>query len=147
MNRKQYGFTQGRSTIDNGIEIVQKIFGAWEDSRDVVGLAIGLLESYLNNRVQRIDINGICGYVWICVVRHADHKICGPHGVPQRVPGAHKPFTTPLFSVHPLPPYIVTLILPSSHSLSLVYPIPTQVARNAGDSSRVASSDHLLNGS
>ncbi|GBP27987.1 Probable RNA-directed DNA polymerase from transposon BS [Eumeta japonica] len=86
MSNKQFGFTRGRSTIDAGVELVQHIFGAWEDSRDaisifcdlskafdcvhhetligklrhygVTGRAFDLLKSYLNNRVQRVDVNG-----------------------------------------------------------------------------------------
>ncbi|GBP17317.1 Nuclear pore complex protein Nup205 [Eumeta japonica] len=83
MSNKQFGFTRGRSTIDAGVELVQHIFGAWEDSRDaisifcdlskafdcvhhetligklrhygVTGRALDLLKSYLSNRV---DVNG-----------------------------------------------------------------------------------------
>ncbi|GBP36130.1 Probable RNA-directed DNA polymerase from transposon BS [Eumeta japonica] len=85
MSNKQFGFTRGRSTIDAGVELVQHIFGAWEDSRDaisifcdlskafdcvhhetligklrhygVTGRALDLLKSYLSNRVQRVDVN------------------------------------------------------------------------------------------
>ncbi|GBP25831.1 Cleavage and polyadenylation specificity factor 73 [Eumeta japonica] len=35
---KLFGFTWGRSTIDGGIELVQHNFGAWENSRDVIGV-------------------------------------------------------------------------------------------------------------
>ncbi|GBP62988.1 Probable RNA-directed DNA polymerase from transposon BS [Eumeta japonica] len=85
MTNKQFGFTRGRSTIDAGVELVQHIFGAWEDSRDAIGVfcdlskafdcvrhetligklrhygvtdrALDLLKSYLSNRVQRVDVN------------------------------------------------------------------------------------------
>ncbi|GBP40237.1 Probable RNA-directed DNA polymerase from transposon BS [Eumeta japonica] len=87
MSNKQFGFTRGRSTIDAGVELVQHVFGAWEDLRDaisifcdlsqafdcvyhetlieklrhygVTGRALDLLKSYLSNRVQRVDVNGI----------------------------------------------------------------------------------------
>ena len=76
----------GRSTTDAGVELVQHIFEAWEDSRDAMGVfcalskafdcvhhdtllgklryygttgrALDLLNSYLSNRVQRVDTNG-----------------------------------------------------------------------------------------
>ncbi|GBP75789.1 Transmembrane protease serine 12 [Eumeta japonica] len=85
MSNKKFGFTRGRSTIDAGVELVQHIFGAWEDSRDaisifcdlskafdcvdhetligklrhygVTGRALDLLKSNLSNRVQRVDVN------------------------------------------------------------------------------------------
>ncbi|GBP39917.1 hypothetical protein EVAR_83054_1 [Eumeta japonica] len=71
--------------MDAGIELVQHIFGAWEDSRDAIGVfcdlskafdcvyhetlsgklshygvtgrALDLLKPYLNIRVQRVDVN------------------------------------------------------------------------------------------
>ncbi|GBP84139.1 Probable RNA-directed DNA polymerase from transposon BS [Eumeta japonica] len=86
MSNKQFDFTRGRSTIDAGVELVQHIFGAWEDSRDaisivcdlskafvcvyhktligklrhygVTGRALDLLKSYLSNRFQKVDVNG-----------------------------------------------------------------------------------------
>ncbi|GBP80506.1 Probable RNA-directed DNA polymerase from transposon BS [Eumeta japonica] len=85
MSNKQFGFTRGRSTIDAGVELVQHIFGAWEDSRDAISIfcdlsktfdcvhhetligklrhygitdrALDLLQLYLSNRVQRVDVN------------------------------------------------------------------------------------------
>ncbi|GBP47692.1 hypothetical protein EVAR_28095_1 [Eumeta japonica] len=87
MSRKQFVFTQGRSAIDAGFELVQRIFRVWEDSRDVLGvfcdlsktfdcvnheiligklrhyavtgMALGPLKSYLSNIIHRVDINGI----------------------------------------------------------------------------------------
>ncbi|GBP49573.1 hypothetical protein EVAR_97869_1 [Eumeta japonica] len=38
LQKIQFGFTRTRSTIDAGVELIQQIFGAWEDSRDVVGV-------------------------------------------------------------------------------------------------------------
>ncbi|GBP21545.1 Probable RNA-directed DNA polymerase from transposon BS [Eumeta japonica] len=86
MNVKQFGFTKGRSTTGAGVELIQQIFGDWEDSRDAIGVfcdlskafdcvhhdtlirkvhhygvrgrSLGLLESYLSDRIQRVDING-----------------------------------------------------------------------------------------
>ncbi|GBP53786.1 Probable RNA-directed DNA polymerase from transposon BS [Eumeta japonica] len=86
MNVKQFGFTKGRSTTEAGVELIQQIFGAWEDSWDAIGVfcvlskafdcvhhdtlirklhhyavmgrSLGLLESYLSDRIQRVDING-----------------------------------------------------------------------------------------
>ncbi|GBP16981.1 Probable RNA-directed DNA polymerase from transposon BS [Eumeta japonica] len=86
MNVKQFGFTKGRSTTEAGVELIQQIFGAWEDSRDAIGVfcdlskafdcihhdtlirklhhygvtgrSLGLLESYLSDRIQRVDIYG-----------------------------------------------------------------------------------------
>ncbi|GBP15890.1 Probable RNA-directed DNA polymerase from transposon BS [Eumeta japonica] len=86
MSNKQFCFTRGCSTIDAGVELVQHIFGAWEDSRDAISIfcdlskafdcvhhesligklrhygvtdrALDLLKSYLSNRIQRVDVNG-----------------------------------------------------------------------------------------
>ncbi|GBP43667.1 Probable RNA-directed DNA polymerase from transposon BS [Eumeta japonica] len=86
MNFKQFGFTKGRSTTEAGVELIQLIFGAWEDSWDAIGVfcdlskafdcvhhdtlirklhhygvtgrSLGLLESYLSDRIQRVDTNG-----------------------------------------------------------------------------------------
>lgn len=86
MTNKQFGFTKGRSTTDAGIDLIKHIFEAWEESRDAIGIfcdlskafdcvhhdillgklrhygvsghALSLLESYLSNRIQQVDING-----------------------------------------------------------------------------------------
>lgn len=86
MHFKQFGFTKGRSTTDAGVELIKDIFNAWEESRDAIGVfcdlskafdcvhhdtlirklhhygvtgqALGLLESYLIDRIQRVDVNG-----------------------------------------------------------------------------------------
>lgn len=86
VHNKQFGFTRGRSTSDAGVELVKHIFDAWEESRDALGIfcdlskafdcvnhetlirklhhygvrgsALNLLESYLNGRIQRVDVNG-----------------------------------------------------------------------------------------
>ncbi|GBP00321.1 Probable RNA-directed DNA polymerase from transposon BS [Eumeta japonica] len=90
-HRKQFDFSRGRSRIDAGVELVQHIFGAWEDSRDainifcdlskafdcvyhetligklrhygVTGRALDLLKSYLSNRVQRVGVNVFLGII------------------------------------------------------------------------------------
>lgn len=82
----QFGFTKGRSTADAGVELIDNIFDAWEDAMDAIGVfcdlskafdcvhhdtlvrklrhygvkdqALGLLESYLTDRVQMVDVNG-----------------------------------------------------------------------------------------
>ncbi|GBP83119.1 hypothetical protein EVAR_90274_1 [Eumeta japonica] len=87
MNVKKFGFTKGRSTTETGAELIQQIFGAWEDSRDVIGVfcdlckafdcgyhdtlirklhhygvtgrSLRLLESYPTDRIQRVDIDGV----------------------------------------------------------------------------------------
>lgn len=86
MSSKQFGFTKGRSTTDAGVELISIVFQAWEESQDAIGVfcdlskafdcvsheiliaklqhygitgfALNLLESYLNGRVQRVDVNG-----------------------------------------------------------------------------------------
>ncbi|GBP32077.1 Probable RNA-directed DNA polymerase from transposon BS [Eumeta japonica] len=86
MNVKQFGFTKGRSTTEVGVELIQQIFGAWEDSWDAIGVfcdlskafdcihhdtlirklhhydvtgrSLELLEFYPSERIQRVDING-----------------------------------------------------------------------------------------
>lgn len=83
---KQFGFTKGRSTTDAGVELLKNIYEAWENSQDALGIfcdlskafdcvchdtlikklhhygirdkALRLLSSYLDNRVQRVDVNG-----------------------------------------------------------------------------------------
>ncbi|GBP39269.1 Probable RNA-directed DNA polymerase from transposon BS [Eumeta japonica] len=81
-----HGNMEGRSTTEAGVELIQQIFDAWEDSWDAIGVfcdlskafdcvhhdtlirklhhygvtgrSLGLLESYLSDRIQRVDING-----------------------------------------------------------------------------------------
>ncbi|CAH2252093.1 jg13882 [Pararge aegeria aegeria] len=83
---KQFGFTRGRSTIDAGVELIQNIFVAWEESRDALGVfcdlskafdcvqhetlvrklhhygiqgvALDLMSNYLRDRIQKVDVNG-----------------------------------------------------------------------------------------
>ncbi|CAH2245090.1 jg15928 [Pararge aegeria aegeria] len=83
---KQFGFTRGRSTIDAGVELIQNIFEAWEESRDALGVfcdlykafdcvqhetlvrklhhygiqgvALDLMSNYLRDRIQKVDVNG-----------------------------------------------------------------------------------------
>ncbi|GBP53159.1 Probable RNA-directed DNA polymerase from transposon BS [Eumeta japonica] len=45
MNVKQFGFTNGRSTAEAGVELIQQIFDAWEDSRDTIGVFCDLYEA------------------------------------------------------------------------------------------------------
>ena len=87
MSTQQFGFTKGRSTTDAGVDLVQHIFQAWEESHDAIGIfcdlskafdcvkhdilieklahygitgtASSLLESYLIGRVQKIYVNGV----------------------------------------------------------------------------------------
>lgn len=86
MHVDQFGFTKGRSTADASVELINNIFDAWEDAMDAIGIfcdlskafdcvhhstlvrklrhygvkdqALGLLESYLTDRVQMVDVNG-----------------------------------------------------------------------------------------
>ncbi|GBP10621.1 hypothetical protein EVAR_76438_1 [Eumeta japonica] len=95
MGKKQFGFTLGRSTIDAGVELVEKIFKAWEDSQYAIGMfcdlskmfgcvnhetlirklhhhgvtghALDVLPSYLTNRVQKIDANNIRSSGSVCL--------------------------------------------------------------------------------
>lgn len=83
---KQFGFTKGRSTTDAGVELLKSVYEAWENSQDALGIfcdlskafdcvchdtlirklhhygirnkSLSLLSSYLENRVQRVDVNG-----------------------------------------------------------------------------------------
>ena len=87
LHDQQYGFTRGRCTTDAGVTLIKHIFNAWEDSQDAIGifcdlskafdcvnhetlllklehyglgqLALNLLESYLNDRLQQVQINGV----------------------------------------------------------------------------------------
>ncbi|GBP41961.1 Probable RNA-directed DNA polymerase from transposon BS [Eumeta japonica] len=86
MNVELFGFTKGRPTTEAGVELIQQIFDAWEDSRDAIGVfcdlskafdcvhrdtlirklhhygvtgrSIALLDSYLRGKIQKIDVNG-----------------------------------------------------------------------------------------
>lgn len=86
LHKQQFGFTKGRSTTDAGVALVKHIFDAWEASCDAVGVfcdlskafdcvdhetlllklehygvrnkSLKLLQSYLENRVQKVYING-----------------------------------------------------------------------------------------
>lgn len=86
LHNQQFGFTKGRSTTDAAVALLQHIFGAWEESQDVVGVfcdlskafdcvnhetlllklehygvkerALDLISSYLGDRIQKVQING-----------------------------------------------------------------------------------------
>ena len=85
LHNKQFGFTKGRSTTDAGVALIKHIFDAWESKQDAVGifcdlskafdcvnhetlliklehygvstLALNLLQSYLSDRIQKVNIN------------------------------------------------------------------------------------------
>ncbi|GBP00810.1 hypothetical protein EVAR_67855_1 [Eumeta japonica] len=46
LNCNKFGFTRGRSTIDAGVELVEKIFEAWEDSRNAIGVFCDLSKAF-----------------------------------------------------------------------------------------------------
>ncbi|GBP78675.1 hypothetical protein EVAR_45564_1 [Eumeta japonica] len=103
MSKKQLGFTRGRSTIDAGVELVKKIFEAWEDLRNAIGVfydfskvfdcvnhetlirklhhygvtgrALDLLASYLINRVQKVGME-------MCMQAHDINTLTGVLYVP-----------------------------------------------------------------
>ncbi|GBP34504.1 hypothetical protein EVAR_29899_1 [Eumeta japonica] len=78
-----FGFTKGRSTTEAGVELIEQIFGAWEELRDAISVFCDLskafywihndtfirklhhygvrdlllLESYLSGKVQSVDVN------------------------------------------------------------------------------------------
>lgn len=82
----QFGFTKGRSTTDAGILLLKHVYDAFENSQDAIGVfcdlskafdcvshatlisklkhygvqnrAIDLVQSYLSNRVQKVDVGG-----------------------------------------------------------------------------------------
>ena len=84
---EQYGFTKCRSTTDAGTALLKHIFRAWENSQNALGVfcdlskafdcvdhqtlvcklnhygikdnALELIISYLNSRIQKVDINGV----------------------------------------------------------------------------------------
>lgn len=86
LHSHQFGFTKGRSTADAGTMLLEHIFEAWENSQDAIGVfcdlskafdcvrhdtlisklkhygiqnqAINLVNSYLSNRVQKVDVGG-----------------------------------------------------------------------------------------
>lgn len=86
-HKDQYGFTKGRCTIDAGAKLLGHIFKAWENSQDAIGvfcdlskafdcvehstllhklshygikgIALELIASYLRDRIQHVDINGM----------------------------------------------------------------------------------------
>lgn len=87
LHSEQYGFSRGRSTTDAGAKLLEHIFDAWELSQNAIGVfcdlskafdcvvhdtllrklkfygigdkALELLSSYLGNRIQRVDIDGV----------------------------------------------------------------------------------------
>lgn len=87
LHSQQYGFTKGKSTQDAGIDLLTKIYKAWEKSCDAVGVfcdlskafdcvahqtlirklkfygirdsALELIKSYLSNRIQKVNIGNI----------------------------------------------------------------------------------------
>ena len=86
-HNEQYGFTKGRSTIDAGVTLMKHIFDTWENYQDAKGVfcdlskafdcvdhltlmhklrhygikntALNLIASYLGDRSQYVDINGV----------------------------------------------------------------------------------------
>lgn len=86
LHNDQYGFTKGRSTTDAGVALLKHIFDAWEKSQNAIGVfcdlskafdcvhhdtllrklrhygvqneALKVIESYLSNRLQCVDVSG-----------------------------------------------------------------------------------------
>ena len=87
LHDQQYGFTKGRCTTDAGVTLLKHVFTAWEEAKDAIGifcdlskafdcvnhetlllklehygigkLALRLVNSYLNDRQQKVQINGV----------------------------------------------------------------------------------------
>ena len=87
LHDQQYGFTKGRCTTDAGVTLLKHIFTAWEEAQDAIGifcdlskafdcvnhetlllklehyglgkLALSLVKSYLCDRQQHVQINGV----------------------------------------------------------------------------------------
>ncbi|KAJ8736617.1 hypothetical protein PYW08_007273 [Mythimna loreyi] len=87
LHNKQFGFTKGRCTTDAGVSLLKHIFDAWEEAQDAIGIfcdlskafdcvvhetlllklehyglgqkSLSLLRSYLNDRQQLVQINGV----------------------------------------------------------------------------------------
>lgn len=86
LHSEQYGFTKGRSTTDAGVALLKHIYDAWESSQNAIGVfcdlskafdcvrhdtllcklkhygvknkSLDLINSYLSDRVQCVDVNG-----------------------------------------------------------------------------------------
>lgn len=86
LHNDQYGFTKGRSTTDAGVALLKHIFNAWEKAQNAIGVfcdlskafdcvhhdtllrklrhygvqneALNVIDSYLQNRFQCVDVNG-----------------------------------------------------------------------------------------
>lgn len=86
LHNQQFGFTKGRCTTDAGVALIKHVFNAWEESKDAIGVfcdlskafdcvdhetlllklehygirnaALKFLNSYLDNRTQKVQING-----------------------------------------------------------------------------------------
>lgn len=86
LHNKQFGFTKGKSTSDAGVALIKHIFDAWENKQDAIGVfcdlskafdcvkhqtlllklshygvsknSLSLINSYLSDRVQKVNVNG-----------------------------------------------------------------------------------------
>ena len=86
LHKDQFGFTKGCSTTDAGVALLKHIFDAWENSQNAIGVfcdlskafdcvhhatllrklrhygvqneALNVIDSYLSNRFQCVDVNG-----------------------------------------------------------------------------------------
>ncbi|GBP26924.1 hypothetical protein EVAR_95710_1 [Eumeta japonica] len=61
----KFGFTRGRLTIDAGVELVEKIFDAWEDSQNEIGVFCDLSKAFVcvNHKtvIRKLHYYGVTG--------------------------------------------------------------------------------------
>lgn len=106
LHSQQYGFTKGRSTTLAGVMLIKHIFSAWEGHRDAIGVfcdlskafdcvdhqtllmklrhyglratSLKLISSYLDNRIQKVEINNVQSSGSVVKIGVPQGSILGP---------------------------------------------------------------------